>query len=172
MYIAQCSHHGVICLLEMPRLQAVSPSPTPNTCFPQGLFLHSFHFPPIVWGMKTYTKITIAVLVTLLVVSLALIFFVAHYTVVAALAQLRPREPRAPHLQRWQRPLQRQRSPHGWGRCSGFVNFPGGKLTVILAQAIIWLILGKAAGAAPPCPQNKSQAGGSMASPRLLLSRF
>ena len=32
--------------------------------------------------MKTYTKITIAVLVTLLVVSLALIFFVAHYTVV------------------------------------------------------------------------------------------
>lgn len=35
--------------------------------------------------MKTYTKITIAVLVTLLVVSLALIFFVAHYTVVFVL---------------------------------------------------------------------------------------
>ena len=69
----------------MPRLQAVPPSPTPNTCFSQRLFLHSLHFPPIVWGMKTYTKITIAVLVTLLVVSLALIFFVAHYTVVFVL---------------------------------------------------------------------------------------
>lgn len=33
MYIAQCSHHGVICLLEMPRLQAVSPSPTPFFAF-------------------------------------------------------------------------------------------------------------------------------------------
>ena len=67
--------------------------------------------------------------------------------VVAALALLRLRAHRARHRLQWRRRHPPRHPRHSWGRCSGFVNFPRGKLTVILAQAIIWLILGKVAGA-------------------------
>ncbi len=49
------------------------------------VFLHSLLSLPIFLGMKTSAKITVAVLSTLLVVSIVLIFMIAHYTVVFVL---------------------------------------------------------------------------------------
>ncbi len=51
----------------------------------KAVFLHSGHLPPIFWGMKNITKITLTVISTLFLTFFILLFVIAHYTLVFVL---------------------------------------------------------------------------------------
>ncbi len=51
----------------------------------KAVFLHSGHLPPIFWGMKNITKITLTVISTLFLTLFILLFVIAHYTLVFVL---------------------------------------------------------------------------------------